>query len=85
MNRLFLHYVDMNEPPAMPEIPRPIRRAEFVESKSVSFGGTDFNYKLIRASHDKAEKWINANSMIEIVQIETFGSSLSGITVVWYR
>jgi len=49
------------------------------------FGDVDFDYSLIEKSHQMAEAWINQYPQIEIVQIETFHSSLHGITVVWYR
>ncbi len=48
-------------------------------------GDVSFDYTLIEKSHLKAEAWINENPGIEIVQIQTFHSSLHGITVVWYR
>ena len=66
-------------------ISRPIQRAVFSESKKIRMGSVTFDYRLIEKSHQKAEVWINQNPAIEIVQIQTFHSSLSGITVVWYR
>ncbi len=44
-----------------------------------------FDYKLIEKSHEKAEKWINQNPSIEIIQIQTFHTNMTGVTVVWYR
>lgn len=41
------------------------------------------DYGSIEGSHVKAEAWINENQGIEIVEIQTFNSSLSGITVIW--
>ncbi|GEM_PF-1410278 len=64
---------------------RPIRRAVFKESMGMRLGNVSFDYSLIEKSHAKAEAWINANPGVEIVQIETFHSSLHGITVVWHR
>jgi len=73
----------MDTPPPLP--PPPIKRAVFNESLKLRLGDISFDYNLIEKSHEKAEAWINANPQIEIVQIQTFHSSLSGITVVWYR
>lgn len=64
---------------------RPVRRAVFKERLGMRLGNISFDYSLIEKSHAKAEAWINANPEIEIVQIETFHSSLNGITVVWHR
>ncbi|BDS04985.1 hypothetical protein NT6N_00250 [Oceaniferula spumae] len=80
----------MENPPPLPPASveqdrRLIQRAQFVESKSMRLGHVTFDYSLIEASHQKAEAWMNQNPDIEIVQIQTFHSSLSGITVVWYR
>ncbi|MDF1740297.1 MAG: hypothetical protein P1U86_14140 [Verrucomicrobiales bacterium] len=74
----------MQTPPPVPE-QRPVRRAVFKEEKKVRMGNVTFDYSLIEKSHLKAETWINENPGIEIVQIQTFNSNLSGITVVWYR
>ena len=82
----------MNEPPLLPprdnkgllEV-KPICRKVFRESKRIRLGKVDFDYSLIEASHIQAEDWINNNPAIDIVQIQTFHSSLNGITVVWYR
>ena len=64
---------------------RPVRRAVFKESMTMRLGDVSFDYSLIEKSHAKAEEWINANPDVEIIQIETFHSSLHGITVVWHR
>jgi len=48
-------------------------------------GNVTFDYGLIEASHKQAEDWMNQHPHIKIIQIQTFNSSLSGITVVWYR
>lgn len=64
---------------------RPVRRAVFKESMGMRLGHVSFDYSLIEKSHAKAESWINANPEVEIIQIETFHSSLHGITVVWHR
>jgi translation initiation factor 6 (eIF-6) len=74
----------MPTPPPFPE-QKPIQRAVFNESKKMRLGNVTFDYALIEASHEKAEAWINENLGIEIVQIQTFNSSMLGITVVWYR
>ncbi len=71
-------------PPPIP-VKKPIQRAVFKEEKKMRLGNVTFDYGLIEASHEKAEAWINENPGIEIVQIQTFNSSMSGITVVWYR
>lgn len=73
----------MSTPPPLP--PRPIRRAVFNESLTFRLGDVNFDYSLVEKSHQKAEAWINENPGIEIVQIQTFHSSLHGVTVVWYR
>ena len=65
--------------------PKPVQRAVFKEVKKIRLGDVTFDYGLIEASHKKAEAWINQNPGVEIVQIETFHSSLHGITVVWFR
>lgn len=77
----------MSTPPPLPPQAaiRPIQRAVFKESLRMRLGEVSFDYSLIEKSHQKAEAWINANPGIEIVQIQTFHSSLHGITVVWYR
>lgn len=80
----------MNTPPPLPTseahpITRPIKRAVFKETLSLRLGDVSFDYALIEKSHLKAEVWINENPGIEIVQIQTFHSSLHGITVVWHR
>lgn len=72
------------QPPPIPST-RPVQRAVFREEKKVRLGNVNFDYGLIEASHGKAEKWINEQEEIEIFQIQTFHSSMSGITVVWYR
>ena len=64
---------------------RPVRRAVFKESMGMRLGDVSFDYSLIEKSHAKAESWINANPEVEIIQIDTFHSSLHGITVVWHR
>jgi len=51
----------------------------------IRFGSVEFDFSLIEKSHQKAERWINEHPTAEIVQIQTFHSSLSGITVVRYR
>ena len=71
-------------PPPIPD-QKPIQRAVFKEERKVRMGNVTFDYNLIEKSHAKAETWINENPGIEIVQIQTFNSSMSGITVVWYR
>jgi len=48
-------------------------------------GNVSFDYSLVEKSHQKAEAWMNENPDVEIIQIQTFHSSLHGITVVWYR
>ncbi len=76
----------MHTPPPLPAHPaKPVRRAVFKEIKSIRFGDVSFDYQLIESAHAKAEAWINQNPGIEIIQIETFHSSLHGITVVWFR
>jgi len=65
--------------------PKPIKRAEFMEKKGFRAGNVTFDYSLIVASQRKAEEWINNQPAIEIVQIQTFHSTLHGITVVWYH
>ena len=72
-------------PPIPPSHSRPIQRAVFKEVRKFRLGDIRFDYGLIEASHQLAEIWINQNPGIEIVQIQTFHSSLHGITVVWYR
>lgn len=72
-------------PPLPPHAGRPVRRAVFKKSLKVRLGGVDFDYNLVEESHRLAEAWINENPAAEIVQIQTFHSSLHGITVVWYR
>ncbi len=72
----------MSQPPPLP---KPIRRAVFKEAMKMRLGNINFDYSLIEKSNAKAEAWINQNPTIEIVQIETFHSSLHGITVVWHR
>ena len=57
----------------------------FNKSLKVRLGSVEFDPSLVEASHELAEAWINENPMIDIVQIQTFHSSLHGITVVWYR
>lgn len=74
----------MPPPPPIPAL-RPIQRAVFKEERKVRLGNVTFDYNLIEKSHVKAETWINENPGIEIVQIQTFNSSMSGITVVWFR
>lgn len=73
----------MTPPPLPPR--RPVRRAEFREEKKVRLGNVNFDHGLVEATHRKAEAWINRQEEIEIVQNQTFHSSLTGITVVWYR
>lgn len=80
----------MNTPPPIPPQPpqssvRPIQRAVFKESLKMRLGNISFDYGLIEKSHEMAEAWINQHPQIEIVQIQTFNSSIHGITVVWYR
>lgn len=76
----------MNTPPPLPKFAdRPIKRAVFKESLTMRLGDVSFDYTLIEKSHLKAEAWINENPGIEVVQIQTFHSSLHGITVVWHR
>lgn len=76
----------MTTPPPLPKSAgNPIKRAVFKESLTMRFGDVEFDYTLIEKSHLKAEAWINENPGIEIVQIQTFHSSLHGITVVWHR
>ena len=79
----------MPTPPPIPSSSassRPVQRAVFKEVKRVRLGSVQFDYRLIEASHEKAEDWINARAGdMEIVQIQTFHSSNFGITVVWYR
>jgi hypothetical protein len=77
----------MSTPPPLPPQAtiRPIKRSVFKESLTMRLGDVSFDYNLIEKSHQKAETWINENPGIEIVQIQTFNSSLHGITVVWYR
>lgn len=76
----------MSTPPPIPErSSRPIQRAVFKEKLKVRLGNVTFDFNLMDAAMKKAEDWINANPGIEIEQIETFGSSTHGITVVWYR
>ena len=77
----------METPPPLPQTSRvrPIRRMVFKKSLKLRFGDVSFDYGLIEASHEMAETWINENPGIEIVQIQTFHSSIHGITVVWYR
>lgn len=75
----------MSTPPPLPPPTRPIKRSVFQETIKFRLGDATLDYKLIEKSHEKAEAWINANPAAEIVQIQTFHSSLQGITVVWYR
>jgi hypothetical protein len=80
----------MNTPPPLPadaigSTTNPIKRAVFKESLRARLGDVSFDFSLIDKSQQKAEAWINLNPQIEIVQIQTFHSSLHGITVVWYR
>lgn len=75
----------MSTPPPLPPVTRPIKRAVFQESITFRLGEVTLDYKLIEKSHEKAEAWINANPGAEIVQIQTFHSSVLGVTVVWYR
>lgn len=84
------HPESMNTPPPIPQpsaepSANPIQRAVFKESMKLRLGNVSFDYGLIEKSHAKAEAWINQNPQIEIVQIQTFHSSIHGITVVWYR
>jgi hypothetical protein len=57
----------------------------FRKDLKIRLGDVKFDYALIEESHRMAEAWINQNPEIEIVQIQTFHSSLHGITVVWFR
>lgn len=76
----------MASPPPIPEQgSRPIKRTVFKELRKMRLGNVTFDYNLIEASHQQAEEWINSQPDIEIVQIQTFHSSISGITVVWHR
>ncbi|QQL45529.1 hypothetical protein [Sulfuriroseicoccus oceanibius] len=80
----------MNTPPPLPEqsdtpMVKAIQRAVFKEVMKSRLGNIEFDYGLIERSHAQAEAWINHNPHIEIVQIQTFHSSIHGITVVWYR
>ncbi len=80
----------MTTPPPLPQTNapgtfKPINRAVFKESLAIRLGEVTLDYALIEKSHQKAEGWINQHPGIEIVQIQTFHSSLHGITVVWYR
>jgi hypothetical protein len=70
-------------PPPLP--PRPIRRKLFEKFLEARLGRVELDYKLIEDSHQQAEAWINQNPAIEIVQIQTFHSSVNAVTVVWYR
>jgi len=73
-------------PPLPPENERrPIQRKIFKKTLAFRLGDIDFDYTLIEASQEQAEARINQNPGIDIVQIQTFNSSLHGITVVWYR
>jgi hypothetical protein len=74
----------MDTPPP-PPIQRPIRRAEFKKQLRFRLGKARFDYALIQDAHTQAETWINANPSIEIIQIDTFHSFITAITVVWYR
>jgi len=76
----------MSSPPPIPEKnSRPVKRAVFKEERKMRMGNVTFDYNLIEASHAQAEEWINSQPDIEIVQIQTFHSNMSGITVVWHR
>ena len=78
----------MNQPPPIPKSTnrtRPVRRAVFKEVRRIRMGNVSFDYSLVEKSHQKAEAWMNENPDVEIIQIQTFHSSLHGITVVWYR
>jgi hypothetical protein len=75
----------MESPPPLPPSTTPIKRAVFREGRRIRMGNVTFDYELIEKSHAKAEEWINAHPSIEVVQIQTFHSSLTGITVVWHR
>ncbi len=72
-------------PPIPARATRPVRRATFTESKKVRLGNVIIDHALIEASQQQAEDWINAHPSIEIIQIQTLHSSMSGTTVVWYR
>lgn len=81
--------VRMNNPPPLPpqaaNSTRPVQRAVFKESLSFRLAGPDLDYNRIERSQQQAQTWINSQLGIEIIQIQTFHSSLHGITVVWYR
>lgn len=77
-------------PPPLPkkfsdENVKQVKRAVFKESMRMRLGNVSFDFELIEKAHKKALEWINQNPSVEIIQIETFHSSLHGITVVWYR
>lgn len=72
------------QPPPLPAA-RPVRRAEFKKTIKMRLGEVRLDYDLIRQSNTEAETWINANPGIEVLQIETFHSTVLAVTVVWYR
>lgn len=75
----------ISQPPPLPSREKPIQRAVFKEVIGIRLGGISFDYSLIERSNAKAERWINENPDIKVIQIETFHSSNHGITVVWYE
>jgi hypothetical protein len=48
-------------------------------------GEVSLDYALIEQSHQLAEDWINQQTGIRIISIETFHSSVMAVTVVWYE
>jgi hypothetical protein len=57
----------------------------FIKDIPFRLGTVAWDYRLIEECHQQAEAWMNENPGIEVVQIQTFNSSVNSITVVWYR
>lgn len=74
----------MSNPPPVPQN-RSIQRAVFENSRRFGSGAVTIDYNIIEGAQKKAEDWLNANPQLEIITIETFHSSISARTIVWYR
>ena len=75
----------MQNPPPLPDTARNVRRAVFKRNLGMRLGEVSLDYALIEQSHQLAEDWINQQTGIRIISIETFHSSVMAVTVVWYE
>lgn len=71
-------------PDQPPPLPKPIKRMLFQDSVMFTTDSS-VNFGLVEKVQAAAEAWINTNTNIELVNIETLSNAGKARCIVWYR